>query len=50
MTPDYLSNLKPDLTPFEIDCGKILGYTYRGNLRSELEAGRIDRASAKSIL
>ena len=50
MTPDYLSNLKPDITPFEIDCGKIRGYTYRGNLRSELEAGRIDRATALSLL
>ena len=50
MTPDYLSNLKPDITPFEIDCGKIRGYTYRGNLGSELEAGRLDRATALSLL
>jgi 2-oxoisovalerate dehydrogenase E1 component len=50
MTPDYLSNLKPDITPFEIDCGKIRGYTYRGNLRSELEAGRIDPATALHLL
>jgi 2-oxoisovalerate dehydrogenase E1 component len=50
MTPDYLSNLKPDLTPFEIDCGKIPGFTYRGNLRRELEAGRIDRPTALALL
>ena len=50
MTPDYLSNLKPDLTPFEIDCGKVRGYTYGGDLRSELDTGRIDRATALRLL
>jgi 2-oxoisovalerate dehydrogenase E1 component len=46
----YLSNLKPDFTPFEIDCGKIPAFRFRGDLRSELAAGRMDAAKAVELL
>jgi len=46
----YLSDLRPDFRPFEIDCGKIPGYRFKGDLRSELEAGRIDAKTAVALL
>ncbi len=46
----YLSNSRPDFTPFEIDCGKIPAYRFRGNLSGELEAGRITPRSAVDLL
>jgi 2-oxoisovalerate dehydrogenase E1 component len=49
MSP-YLSNSRPDFTPFEIDCGRIPAYRYRGNLASELEAGRITAEGAVDLL
>jgi len=50
MAVPYLSNTKPDFTPFEIECGRIPAYRFQGNLRSELEAGRIDAPAALEIL
>jgi 2-oxoisovalerate dehydrogenase E1 component len=50
MTPAYLSDTRPDFTPFEIDCGKICAFRFQGNLRSELAAGRIDAATAVDLL
>ena len=32
MDPVYLSNRKPNSEPFEIDCGRIRGFQFRGNL------------------
>ena len=46
----YLSDLRPDFRPFEIDCGKIPGYRFKGNLRTELEAGRIEAKTAIDLL
>jgi 2-oxoisovalerate dehydrogenase E1 component len=49
-TVSYLSDLRPDFRPFEIDCGKIPGYRFKGDLRSELEAGRIEAKTAVALL
>ena len=46
----YLSDSRPDFTPFEIDCGKIPAYQYRRNLKSELNAGGIDPETAIDLL
>ena len=40
-SPVYLSNSRPKFTPFEINCGKIPAYRYKGNLSSELKAKTI---------
>ena len=50
MSTAYLSDTRPDFTPFELDCGKISAFRFRGNLRSELAAGRIDAATAIDLL
>ena len=50
MSVSYLSDLRPDFKPFEIDCGNIPGYRFRGNLRTELEAGRIEATTAIALL
>ena len=49
MDPVYLSNRKPRFEPFEVDCGKIPAYRYRGNLRQELDAGRIKAGEAVDL-
>ncbi|MBZ5513286.1 MAG: dehydrogenase E1 component subunit alpha/beta [Acidobacteriia bacterium] len=50
MNASYLSNLRPDFTPFELDCGKIRAYSFQGNLQSELAAGRINPQTAADLL
>ena len=50
MTPAYLQDMRPNFTPFEIDCGKISAFRFQGNLKSELAAGRIDAATATDLL
>jgi len=50
MTVGYLSDLRPDFRPFEMDCGKIYGYLFRGNLSSELETSRITAPTAIALL
>jgi len=50
MNPTYLSDLRPDFTPFEIDCGTIPAYRYRAGLKQELDRGRLDAASSISLL
>ncbi|MGO8791266.1 MAG: pyruvate dehydrogenase complex E1 component subunit beta [Terriglobia bacterium] len=50
MTPVYLQDSRPDFAPFEIDCGSIPAFRFQGNLKSELAAGRIDRATATGLL
>ena len=47
---NYLSDLRPNFTPFEIDCGKIGAYQYDGNLKAELSAGRVDASVARDLL
>jgi len=49
MDPVYLSNRKPNFEPFEIDCGRIRGFQFRGNLRSEFDAQRITGEEAVGI-
>ena len=50
MTPAYLQDLRPNFASFEIDCGSIPAFRFQGNLRSELAAERIDRATAVALL
>jgi 2-oxoisovalerate dehydrogenase E1 component len=50
MTPAYLQDSRPDFAPFEIECGTIPAFRFRGNLQSELTAGRIDAATAVALL
>ena len=47
---NYLSDMRPRFEPFEIDCGKIAAYTYKGDLRSELKAKTLTPAEAVAIL
>ncbi len=47
--PNYLSDMRPDFKPRTIDCGKIPAYTYKGNLKAELEAKRITKQQALDI-
>ena len=49
-SPNYLSNSRPDFTPFMIDCGKIPAYRFAGTLRTELDAKRIAAEDARSLL
>ena len=47
----FLSDMRPVFrNSFEIDCGKIPAYRYRGGLRSELKAKTLDAAEAVAIL
>ncbi len=47
--PNYLSNRKPDFTPFTIDCGKIPAYAFAGTLKDEVTAKRITKDAALEI-
>jgi TPP-dependent pyruvate/acetoin dehydrogenase alpha subunit len=49
-SPNYLSNSRPDFTPFEINCGTIPAYQYKGNLKTELAKKRITPAEAAGLL
>ena len=42
--PTYLSDSRPKFEPFEIDCGKIPAYRYKGSLKAELKAKTITAA------
>lgn len=48
--PNYLSYVKPDFTPFEIECGAIPAYRFRGNAAAEIAAGRLTPAAAVEML
>jgi 2-oxoisovalerate dehydrogenase E1 component len=50
MAPAYLQDSRPDFAPFEINCGTIPAFRYRGNLKSELALGTIDGPRAISLL
>jgi len=47
---NYLSDSRPKFTPFEINCGTIPAYRYKGSLQSELKAKTITRDEAIAIL
>ncbi|MCF7847449.1 MAG: hypothetical protein K9M45_01265, partial [Kiritimatiellales bacterium] len=47
--PNYLSDMRPEFTPHEIDCGKIPAYQYKGNLKTEL-AGGLPKEEAVRLL
>jgi len=48
-SPVYLSELRPDFRPFEIDCGTVPAYRYNGNLAAELQAGTITPQEAVAL-
>ncbi len=50
LSPNYLSDMRPKFTPYEIDCGKIPAYRYKGNLKPELAAKKITKAEAVNLL
>src|SRR6185312_11429136 len=50
LSPNYLSDMRPKFTPYEIDCGKIPAYRYKGNLKQELAAKKITKAEAVNLL
>ena len=49
-SPTYLSDSRPKFAPFEINCGKIPAYRYKGDLKSELKAKTITPDEAVAIL
>jgi 2-oxoisovalerate dehydrogenase E1 component len=46
----YLSDSRPKFAPFEIDCGKINAYRYKGDLKSEIKAGTLSPGEAVAML
>ena len=48
--PTYHSDERPDFEPFEASCGSIRGFVYAGDLRSELDAGRLTGPAALDLL
>jgi 2-oxoisovalerate dehydrogenase E1 component len=49
-SPTYLSDMRPRFKPFEMDCGKISAYRYKGDLKQELAAKNITNAGAVALL
>ncbi|MBU6411012.1 MAG: pyruvate dehydrogenase, partial [Verrucomicrobia bacterium] len=49
-SPAYLSDMRPKFEPYEIDCGKIPAYRYKGNLKQELASGGITKQQAIALL
>jgi 2-oxoisovalerate dehydrogenase E1 component len=49
-SPTYLSDSRPKFAPFEIDCGKIHAFRYKGSLKSELAAKTLAPSEASAIL
>jgi len=48
--PNYLSDVRPDFTPYEINCGAIPAYVYKGNLKKEIEGGALTAEEAVALL
>jgi 2-oxoisovalerate dehydrogenase E1 component len=46
----YLSDMRPKFEPFEINCGKISAYRYKGSLKQELAAKKITKAEVANLL
>jgi 2-oxoisovalerate dehydrogenase E1 component len=49
-SPTYLSDMRPKFKPFEIDCGKIPAYRFKGDLKQELAAKKITKAETVHLL
>jgi 2-oxoisovalerate dehydrogenase E1 component len=49
-SPVYLSDMRPKFEPFEINCGKIPAYRYKGGLKQELAAKKITKAEVANLL
>ncbi|MCP4621234.1 MAG: pyruvate dehydrogenase, partial [Bradyrhizobium sp.] len=47
--PNYLSDMRPDFTPYELDCGSIPAYKFSSDLRGEIDGGRITADEAAWI-
>ena len=47
--PNYLSDMRPDFAPFEIECGKIPAFKFKGDLKSELKAKKLTKQDAIDI-
>jgi 2-oxoisovalerate dehydrogenase E1 component len=48
--PTYRSDTRPDFEPFEEVCGTIAGFSFRGDLASELAAGSLVGQDALDLL
>ena len=48
--PNYLSDMKPDFKPRTIECGSIKAYTYKGDLKKELQKKNITKQEAIDLL
>ncbi|MGZ8820627.1 MAG: alpha-ketoacid dehydrogenase subunit alpha/beta [Aeromicrobium sp.] len=46
----YHSDTRPDFTPFEESCGTIAGFTYAGDVATEMAAGTTSAAEALDLL
>jgi len=46
----YRSDARPDFAPFEEDLGSIRGFSYAGDLASEVASGGLDKARALGLL
>ena len=46
----YKSDLRPDMTPFEVPLGTVGGFTYAGTLATEIAAGTTTLAEALDLL
>ena len=44
-----LNHIKPNFNSFEIDCGKILGFVYKGNLESEIKSKNLNKTKSLQI-
>ena len=49
-SPVYLSDMRPKFEPFEINCGKISAYRFKGGLKQELAAKKITKEEAVNLL
>ncbi|MDE3066418.1 MAG: dehydrogenase E1 component subunit alpha/beta [Verrucomicrobiota bacterium] len=47
--PTYLSDMRPKFKPYEMDCGKIFAYRYKGSLKQELAAKKITKEAAVNL-
>jgi len=44
-----LNHIKPKFKSFEIDCGKIRGFVYKGNLESEIKSKNLNKTKSLQI-
>jgi hypothetical protein len=49
-TTPYISDTRPDFTPFEIDCGRIPGYRYKRSVAGELAHGELGSSASVGLL